>query len=381
MSSQSNDLNPKNAIFHAYKKKVGDIISRQASSLYMDKDFADEYKAVYLSSSVLRVVANLLSSATFTIAVYLALNHIIPKGYAFVLALLSSMLFEVLKNKIWAIVVKTTLKYKRVSMLAVSILLGLHLISIGGSIFGAWQITNLLPPAVAAPAPTIDIDSINNSYNEQAEQMNNQIASLETKKDWNSRVSLKEIINQKTTLLQSQKTAILDAKNMNAGIMLEHKKKRQENTEKDTKKKQTIRQASIFATAFFELAFIVCSIFIAYYLFRKHIDDTHAENKEHTEGKEPSVKTASVQGILVPTGEPGAEAGEAPQIENKRVVIKAFQQGATTEPSSSSSNIELGYTRICQLEDCKKPFIHSIHNQKFCTTDCRKLAYLKRKSE
>jgi hypothetical protein len=109
MSTQVNDLNPKNAIYNAYKAKVKDIISRKATDLYKDKDFADEYKAVYLVTSLLRGEGNLLSSATFTIAVYLALNLIIPKGYSLVLALVSSVLFEVLKNKIWAITSKTVL--------------------------------------------------------------------------------------------------------------------------------------------------------------------------------------------------------------------------------------------------------------------------------
>ena len=372
MSTQVNDLNPKNAIYNAYKAKVKDIISRKATDLYKDKDFADEYKAVYLVTSLLRGVGNLLSSATFTIAVYLALNLIIPKGYSLVLALVSSVLFEVLKNKIWAITSKTVLKYKRVSIVAICILLGLHIVSIGGSIFGAWQLTNLLPQEQPSKAPVIDIDSINKSFSNPLAILNTQISALEKKDDWNSRVSLKEIVKQKTSLINGQITACKQAKEANVQILKEHREneiKRRKNADLN---RSNIRKACVIVTAFFELAFILCSLFIAYYLFRRHIDDTH-----ETTAEKASVMEASVQDF---NNGQTTDGHEAPVIENKRTIVQGFiKKEASVKESTSTKGKELDYTRICQYSGCKKPFIHSIHNQKFCSTDCRKAAYLKRK--
>lgn len=376
MSNKSSDLNPKNAIYHSYKEKVKDIISRQANEMYRDKYFADEYKAVYLIASTLRGVANLLSSSTFTIAVYLAFSFVIPKTYAFSLALVSSILFELIKNAIWGITAKTTLKYKKISIVAVLLLLGLHLVSIGGSMFGAWQITNLLPPPATAPAPTIDIDSINQAYKVTFLEMDGQIKTLEAKKDWNSRVSLKEIINQKTALIESQKEAVKVARQANVQTMDKHTETLANNSIAAMTKRKGIRQASVIVTAFFELAFILCSIFIAYYLFRKHIDDTN----EQEQGINSSVKTASV---LTKTALDPTNGQEAPATNNSRTIVQGFRpmDGKRQEDDSNSSNSkELEYTRICELESCQNPFIHSIHNQKYCTTDCRKNAYLERRA-
>jgi len=372
MSTQVNDLNPKNAIYNAYKAKVKDIISRKATDLYKDKDFADEYKAVYMVTSLLRGVGNLLSSATFTIAVYLALNLIIPKGYSLVLALVSSVLFEVLKNKIWAITSKTVLKYKRVSIVAICILLGLHLVSIGGSIFGAWQLTNLLPQEQPSKAPVIDLDSINHSYNKQIATLDAQILALEQKNDWNSRVSIKEVIKQKTSLLNGQRTDCKQANEANVQTLKEHKENEIKRRKIKRSNRSNIRKACVIVTAFFELAFILCSLFIAYYLFRRHIDDTYGTTEEKA-----SVQEASVQDF---NNGQTTDGHKAPVIENKRTIVQGFiKKEASVQESTSTKGKELDYTRICQYSGCKKPFIHSIHNQKYCSTDCRKAAYMERK--
>jgi hypothetical protein len=255
-----------------------------------------------------------------------------------------------------------------VSIVAICILLGLHLVSIGGSIFGAWQLTNLLPQEPPSKAPVIDIDSINKSFSNPLAILNTQISALEKKDDWNSRVSLKEIVKQKTSLINGQITACKQAKEANVQTLKKHREneiKRRKNADLN---RSNIRKACVIVTAFFELAFILCSLFIAYYLFRRHIDDTH-----ETTAEKASVMEASVQDF---NNGQTTDGHEAPVIENKRTIVQGFIK---KQENNSTKGKELDYTRICQYSGCKKPFIHSIHNQKYCSTDCRKAAYMERK--
>jgi prolyl oligopeptidase PreP (S9A serine peptidase family) len=46
---------------------------------------------------------------------------------------------------------------------------------------------------------------------------------------------------------------------------------------------------------------------------------------------------------------------------------------------SVSEQTKLEFTKVCQLDSCKKPFLHSIHNQKFCSDKCRKLQHESKK--
>ena len=69
---------------------------------------------------------------------------------------------------------------------------------------------------------------------------------------------------------------------------------------------------------------------------------------------------------------------KAPKATNKI----GFEQGKNNEQAKrqDGNRQELEYTKICALDSCKEPFLHNIHNQKYCSTDCRKLAYEKRKA-
>jgi hypothetical protein len=376
MSSKINDLNPKNEIFNAYQAKVKSIVSRQAQSIYQDKNFADEFRSVFVSSVSLRLVANIVSSATFLVAVYWGLFPLIGSFLAVLVGLLSCILFEVLKSFVWRITNKYVLKYKTVSFFLVASLVGLHLVSFGGSCFGAWQLPCILIAPTPSQATVQNIDSINTTYLVQLATIDKQLEQLQDKTNSSTiRKAINNLTEQKKQVLSGQNLAIQDAKEKNQAKVKENKQQLKTANFEHQAHVHKIQVSSLCITAFFEVLFILCSIFIAYYLFRQYVDDSEQDNQQ------PSVKDGDKRLITGDNSEKSQAseiAHQAPKATNKI----GFEQGKNNEQAKrqDGNRQELEYTKICALDSCKEPFLHNIHNQKYCSTDCRKLAYEKRKA-
>jgi len=379
MSSKINDLNPKNETFNRYQAKVKSIVARQAQSIYQDKNFADEFRSIFVSSVSLRLVANIVSSATFLVAVYIGLFPLIGSFLAVLVGLVSCILFEVLKSFVWRITNKYILKYKTVSFLLVASLVGLHLVSFGGSCFGAWQLPCILIAPTASTATVQNIDSINTTYLVQLATIDKHLEQLQDKTSSSTiRKAINNLTEQKKTILSGQKLAIEDAKEKNQAKVKENKEAtKTANLEHQANIKKT-QVSSLGLAAFFEVLFIICSIFIAYYLFRQYVDDSEQDNQEPSVQDGDNRNITDDNSVIKAESQASEIAHQAPKATNKI----GFEQGKNSEQAKrqDGNRQELEYTKICALDSCKEPFLHNIHNQKYCSTDCRKLAYEKRKA-
>lgn len=378
MSSKINDLNPKNQTFNEYQEKTSTLSSKQAQSIYKDKFFADEYKPVYLVSVALKFIANLVSASTLVIAFYLSFMGQLSVYYGAIMGLLFCILFETMKSYTWRITAKQVLKYKRASMAAVLVLCGLHLVSFGGSCFGAWQLPRLMPKETLEQSALLNIDSINTSYLAQLATIDQQIKALQDKTSSSTaRRTINSLTSQRGQILDAQKLAVLDAKETNNTKSQEEKEKvARANVEREEQLKQN-QYTCIIVAAFFEFLFISCSLFIAYYLFRQFIDETSEPTKETASVHPSTTETKEDPNIL----EQPTTAHQAPPV--NRVVIKGFEQNGKSQVPKKEplDGKRLDYTRVCQFDECQKPFIHSIHNQKFCSRECRKLNHNRKQSK
>jgi hypothetical protein len=375
MSSKINDLNPKNQTFNDYQKNTSTLSSKQAQGIYKDKYFADEYKPVYISSVALKFVANIVSASTLLVACFLAFMGLLGVYLGAIIGGLFCILFETMKSYTWRITAKQVLKYKRASMAAVLVLCGLHLVSLGGSCFGAWQLPRLMPKEKLEQAAVQNIDSINTSYLAQLTIIDQQIKALQDKTSSSTaRRTINSLTSQRGQILEAQKLAVLEAKKENRTKSQEKKEQTaQENLERQEQIKQN-QYACIIAAVFFELLFISCSLFIAYYLFRQFID----ESTEPTASVHPSITELKTS---INNLEQSTTAHQAPPV--NRVVIKGFEQNGKSQvvDKEELDGKRLDFTRVCQFNECKKPFIHSIHNQKFCSRECRKLNHNRKQSK
>lgn len=379
MNNKSNDLNPKNGIYHAYTAKLKSVTSKQAKELYQDRYFSDEYKAVFVGAISLKSIANFCSAITFGLAAYLAFLPLFGFYPAAIVGTFSSVLFEILKVYIWRIVSKNLLKYKRISAVAIAVLCALHLVSLLASVFGAWKLPTMTQANAIAVVKFVNVDSIANSYLPQIAAIDQVIQSQSKESAGVTSNSTKRTLantikvqaEQKNTILAAQKGAIEHANSKNKELGANRAKSAKNEQERRNKELEQQQIACVLVTVFFEVVLVLCSIFIAYYLFRQFIDD---EAMTEIEGNEQAQK-AIVQAPKTPM--PGI-AHEAPV----RAVIKGFADYDGKRQDGKRQEVEkqaLDYTRICELEDCQTPFIHAIHNQKYCTEDCRKTAYDQRK--
>jgi len=368
-----NDLNPKNDAFHQHNKEIKNLISRQAHKMYKDKDFADEYKAVFILCSLLRFVSNIASLITFSIAIYIGLSFIIPPYAAALIGIPVAIGLELTKNFLWSINAKTYLKYKRAAVGGLVALCSLHLLSGGGSAFGAWQSTYILSSVTENKKPNLigTLDA-KEAYQKELNRINQSIVTItkeikQTKSNY-TKVQLNKTLSKsednKTALIKNHKKELLDIARQNEEIKKTFASEQEKEAAQREQKRKSIQWALLVLSIFFELCCIVCSLFISYCLFRRHIDDTMTES-DTTETTEKTSDTTTAD-TTTTTDTETSKGQEAPPIAKERTIIKGFQQTSTTK--------ELKYTRICQYDKCKKPFLHNTITQKYCSSNCRKMS-------
>ena len=359
------DLNPKNEAYNNYLEQTADAIDRAANNLFKDKCYKDEYKAVFVLSTLLKFFCSVLSFATMVIALYFSFYGLFGYYASLFLAVAICGIFEGLKTQIWNVAAKHKLKYKTTSKGLILALISVHVVSLGSSAVGAYQIPKMISEQTASqPA----------DHRQQVATFADQIAAIDkqltaiaasTTASSTSRKSFANLTSQKAVLIAAQATAQEQAQKDKATAQ------EQETKAKADHQQQIIKDQLLFvgSSIFFELLFIVCSSFLAYYLFRTNIDlqaDANEANPTANEVVKNGLDTATVPD----------NGQQAPQA-TANVQKIGFKQG-TAEKRQTFQEIEtetkqLEFTRICQLDSCKKPFIHAIHNQKFCSNKCRKL--------
>ena len=360
------DLNPKNEAFNNYLQQTADTIDRAANDLFKDKSYKDEYKAVFVVSTLLKFVCSILSFATMVVALYFSFYGLFGFYASLSLAVAVCGLFEVLKTKIWTISSKHGLKYKNVSKGLILALIAVHVVSLASSGIGAFLIPKLISEQPASQAT--DQKGISIEIANQIAAIDKQLIAISssTNASSTSRKSFANLTSQKATLIAVQERGQEQAQKDKATA------EQVAIIAKEAQKEQIIKDQILFvgSSIFFELLFIVCSIFLAYYLFRTVIDleadaneaNQPAQNEPIEQGKDQALQQTSNSS----TGERTAN-----------VQVIGFKQGTADKQQTSTEQQtelkQLEFTRICLLDSCKKPFLHSIHNQKFCSNKCRKL--------
>lgn len=366
--------NPFLQTWEQYKKAAEENantrIQKQAKKVYKDKPYSIEYLGVYSASKILKNLSNIVSVSTCIVALYLALKGLLNDYLAASLAVSIAGLLEFIKNSVWKISTKSKMKYQNNSIALFSVLIVLHLFSIGASGFGAFRLPELFPQTKIQDSKLISIDSINQSYLVQGIAIDKQINDLSGGAANSSTIrgTIKQLTNQKTNLLKAQKTAIESAITQNITIEQKNNKTALESKLAHQKQLTIIKWSSVGAALLFELLYIVCALFIYHYLFRAFIDGLknaqeqeqsidNQENNNNTNGSRYDNRNSNNQTPHSPVNKIGFINYED----------REFEQ-----------NKELKYTRICLHDDCKKPYIHRSHNQKYCEDKCRIAAWEKR---
>jgi putative flippase GtrA len=360
MNNKINVFNSKNQVWENYQAETKTALSKKAQELYKDLRFDDEYKSTYLSAIALRAIANVLSAFTFLIAFYLSLAPLLGAYVSVSLGALACLVLEYLKNRLWTIQAKNTLKYKKYSRYLIAILVCLHGLSLAGSSLGAWQLPTLISLSKFSEVAEVKADSLSSNFGQRISIIDKQIKNLESKALSSS--SARAIIGtlakerQELTKAQTLRTKRLNSKADKQTTKAE-KESRQEK-KKHAKRVLMAQYSCLIIAILFELMYIFCSLFIAFYLFRLFVDDS--DDSDGSDGQESQISTANVRS----DGSDGQE----------RIVIRGFG-------NFDSKRSKLDYTKICEFDACSMPFVHKIHNQKYCSKLCRQKAHYKGKQK
>ena len=360
--------NPKDQNFESYMDKVYGLLEKKAANLFKDKTFHVEFKGVFIASTALKAISNLASFFTSFVSVQIATNLVFGHYLSMFLAFSICLGLEVVKVFFWRINSKWIMKYRRISRGVLGVLVCLHCFSLGLSAYGGYMLPILVRPGLSVAPGSFDSKEVAHPYEVKIGKIDSLIALNAAKIASTSSNSTVKSLNKVAASLLEQKDYQEKAKNR--AILRdrsEYDKKEAQKAE-NAKKSQILDDKRVFvaqlsclaASIFFELMFIFSSIFCGYYLFRLNIE-LEAEDEDV----------------------PSTMSDVSPSIQQSK-----SEESSPTEPSIQPNKEEpqearsVGFkssAKECILSSCSKSFISAVHNKKYCSDNCRKLAYHQRK--
>ena len=369
MSNKVSLKNPKDQNFEVHQSKVVNLLEKAAQRMFKDKAFHEEFKAVFAFTSILKFLSNLASFLTGFVAIQIATKLVFGVYLSAFFAIVISVCLEAVKTFFWRINSKWILKYKKISKLVVGVLVALHLVSLGLSAYGGWILPKLITLEEEPTAQAPNLDSIKAPYTATIAKLDAMLVQTSQKAANTTSNSTVKSINQVTKELLAQKkqqeqlknTAILDAKAKTAAEQSKLSERYEERQKQHLEDIFLARVSCLMASVFFEFLFVVCSLFGVYYLFRLNIEIEARGN-----GGDDLPLTATEQPLDTSFLPSTAKHEKAPHFEPIGFHKKGEKDG--------KNNAE----RTCQLPSCGSTFISNVHNKKYCSTNCRQMAYLKR---
>lgn len=377
MSNKVRIKNPKDQNYEDHQSKVYNLLETQAKRLFEHKSFNEEFKAVYYLTALLKVVSNLVSFLTAFVAVQLATKLVFGQFMSAFLAVVVCLSLEVVKFYLWRINSKWVLRYKRTSKGIFGVLLLLHLLSLGLSAYGGWVLPTLIEQKTAPKIASINIESISAPFTAA-------IAKIDDLTAKNAQKIATTNSNSTTRSLTEVSKTLLDQRNeqerLKNGAISEAKQKHKEKqaaAAKEDEKRQKKHLESIFiarvscmvASVFFELLFIVCSCFGVFYLYKLHVELEQTTTAETTAEPLPSKRQTDFAETL--TEQPINTAVQPSKRQAENI------EGQPSNPIGfRQSNLDL---KVCRFSGCHQTFENAVHNKKYCSDECKKMAYQERR--
>jgi hypothetical protein len=373
MDNKVNPINPKNKNFEIYEEKVQSLLAKAASNLFKDKFFHEEFKGVFLFSTVLKTVSSTVSFCTTVLAVHIATRLFFGYYPSLFFAVSVGFCIEGIKTFLWRINSKWTLKYKKVSKWIVCVLVSLHCVSFAFSAYGGWMLPTFVDEIEAKEPVLVKNDSVLTALSNSLGEINAQIAESSAEVAKTSSNSTKRSLGANLGLLLEQRNSkekeiskIKEIQRLEYEAAKQEKKQETQALISEQESEISTAQIScLIASIFFELLFIICACFGVYYLFRYSIDQTD----QSEESNEP---------IITKGNAPNSE--KTPSIQQPEKAPEVLAAKTTPKPNS----IQIQQSRIdsdkngvvkCALNGCTATFVKKPHNKKFCSDECRQYAY------
>lgn len=324
--------------------------AQAANALFEDKPYTTEHKKTYLLAAGLRWAANVVSFLSAYFAAYYVFSVLFGGAAAAIAAGGCCLLIELLKNSLWTTTAKGWLKYRVLSWGAVLVLVGLHVLSFGASVFGAYIAADHLPTESSPKDTLLVFDA--GEYDKQLAAIDAQAAHLSSEKpnpttgkiSSSTKTLLQSLNAQRETLLNAKKTALERFETEKQHTAQERKKNAAKANLERSERVQFYRLAAAYFAGIFELIFIVCQLYVLRYLFRAYIDNSKPVTQPVTGN------------VTQPVTQSQPVAGNDAQ--RPKIGFFGGKSAAAVGAAGSCAN-------------CGKEFVKNSHSHKFCSDGCR----------
>jgi hypothetical protein len=302
--------------------------AQEANAVFQDKPFSVEYRPLYSLARVGRALAQVVTyMATAGIGMFVLLQ-VAPTGVVgYVIAVPLALLFaygvEAVKWRSLAIAAKQVLKYKTLGAAGIVAALAVC-VSVVFALFGASELPGIIhPEPTRAQANGAQVETLTADI----ERVQTDIERLRAAPGWTAQNrTLPRLMRERAALVEKRTDAVQAAQGVADTEHAEKVAQRAENV-------QRMRSYCIIAAAVGELLFLLCGVWILYYLFRQFAE---------TAGKEPEQEAA---------------AAAAPR----------YAMNLTTPTATKIVN----ETKTATCEHCGNGYLSNHKKQKYCCDACR----------
>jgi hypothetical protein len=361
--------NPYDQQFDGFNEQAAALTTERtaqaAAKLFADKPYTAEHRKTYIITTGLKWAAAAISFVSALFAAYYVFSMLMGIYIAFALSFGACLLIELLKDSLWSTTAKSWLKYRAKAAGAMLVLVGLHLVSFGASVFGAFIAADFLPTEPQPKDSLINTAMLVQPYDQQITAIDQQTAVLLTEKPNAKTGKFSSTTKGIIESLATQKETLQKAKNELIEQTESRNKESSRTSAESAAKAERIHNeqmtfykwsAAAFA-AIFEVLFILCQCFIIRYLFRAYID-----SKEATVTN-PVTNNVNFESVTNPVTNEVTEPQQRTPIGFKmpEIVSKAAGVGS-----------------IGSCANCSKDFVKNSYTHKFCAETCRIEAWEKK---
>lgn len=356
----SAQLSKTNATDHA------DVVGSKSAEVYADKPFTVEYATLYRVALVGQTLSQIITFCTTAGLGIFALEHIIPLWWGVFVAVPLGIAFafgvEKVKRSTLSIASKHLLKYKSFGFVGIVAALTL-LVSIGAALYGAKELPGVVYPVPKRGVDAGNVAAINADIDRVQADIDRLQAGLKSGKNWTAE-------NRTLPRLQRERAALVERRDA-ASTAAEGRADADhaEALADRAAKVERMQVYSVGAAVVAELAFLLCTAFVLYYLFRHFAErQAAAAAEEHADGKQDKAATVPAGGfVFYQNGNTAAPKNGAPMNETPRRPIGFFQHNENRYENGSADK------RTC--EHCGNAYTYRHHKQRYCKEDCRVAAW------
>ena len=331
----SANLSAKNAESHAAN------VAAKSGEVFKDVPFSVEYRTVYQVAQVGQSFSQIITFTTTAALGVFATIHVVPLWWgvwlAFPLGLLFAFGVEKVKRLTLAIASKHLLKYKTFGGVGVVACL-VMCVSVAAALLGAKELPNVVYPKPTRVENVASVEALTSDLNRVQTDIERTTGNLAQGANWVAEnKTLPRLQRERTALIEKRTQAAKEAAERADAGKVEAEADRLENIEK-------MQVYSVSAAIVAELVFLLCTVFVFYYLFRHYA--------EANEGREAQAQTRDASNVRY-----SATANLAANDNRLTTIV---------EDARKPDNAE---KKICGW--CKTPYIYAHKKQLYCCEKCR----------